>query len=423
MSEYPLTPIHTWLERCTGLAGPALTREALFDWQLAELRAVLRYARENSRFYAETLRDIGIDGLRDRAGLARLPRCTAADLVRDPMAFLCVPPREVARITTLMTSGSTGPVKRVFFSERDLQVIVNFFAWGMSCLADESDTVLILMPSQTEWSIGDVLRKGLIKMGASYVEHGPVSDYPAALKAARGATCMVGIPSQVYRMAKLDSTLRPRSVLLSADYVPASVVRLIEENWQTEVFMHYGITEAGFAAGVECHAHEGYHLRDADILYEVTDPETGFPVPAGTTGEVVLTTLNREAMPLIRYRTGDMAVMLPERCPCGAVAPRLGKIQGRFQNVLTLQSGETVSIHALDEAVFALEPVLDYAAELVHGAEGETLRLSLLTRGAWEEEEIRHAVHEQVGVSCPIELRAGEGFFTKGTIKRGIKTL
>ena len=145
---------------------------------------------------------------------------------------------------------------------------------------------------------------------------------------------------------------------------------------------------------------------------------TGRRVPDGTEGEIVFSTLNREAMPLIRYRTGDRALRLPGTCPCGAVAPRIGKIRGRFRNELELPDGSRLSIHALDELLYAQEPVLGYTAELTEKGE---LVLSLLTIGSCDTEVLRCALRQELGLTCPVELRAGEGFFTRGTIKREIK--
>lgn len=424
MKQIPRSPVNAWLEMRTGLQNHALTRQSLLDYQLGALRETIRYARHNSRFYGETLQSVDVDSVQNRGDLERLPLCSAADIGLDANRFACVPQREIARITTILTTGSTGTPKRVFFSERDLEIMVQFFFWGMSCLTDERDTVLILMPSAAPWSIGDILKKGLERLGARYVEHGPVSDYDSALRAAREnhVTSMVGIPSQVYRMAKLDPSLRLKTVLLSADYVPDSVSACIKRNWGAEVFMHYGLTESGLAGGVECHAHEGYHMRDADMLFEIVDHE-GRHVPDGEEGEIVFSTLNREAMPLIRYRTGDRAKLLTDRCPCGMAIPRIGKVQGRLRNELTLSDGTPLSIHALDEVVFSQETVLDYTAALVEDGGTEKLCLALLTNGPSDEKEIKRSIAEKLGLLCPIELTAGEGFFTKGTLKREIQLI
>ncbi len=392
----PLSPVDNWIRAETGAETP----EALLAWQLAALRDQLAYARRGA-FQRGQLAGLDAASLRSLDDWERVPLCSCADLAADPFAFACVPQSRIERITTVFTSGSTGAPKRVFFSENDLETIVRFFRVGMSCLADASDTVLILMPSAIPWSIGDFLKRGLERLGAEFIEHGPVTDYGAALERARGATCLVGIPSQVYRMAKLDPALRPRTVLLSADYVPRAVVRLIERNWHTEVFVHYGLTESGLAGGVECRAHAGCHMRDADMLWEVVDAATGRRVPDGETGELVFSTLNREAMPLLRYRTGDLAVRLAEPCPCGSPFARIGRFQGRAAS-----RAQRVSVHELDEELFSREGVLDYTAEW----QGDELLLHVLG----------DAGDAPFPFSCPVRVVSGDGFFTRGTLKRRI---
>ena len=90
------------------------------------------------------------------------------------------------------------------------------------------------------------------------------------------------------------------------------------------------MTETGYGGGVECAAHSGLHLREADLLLEVADPATGEAVPPGETGEILITTLGERALPLLRYRTGDAARMLPGPCACGSPLRRLGPVAGRF---------------------------------------------------------------------------------------------
>ena len=143
-----------------------------------------------------------------------------------------------------------------------------------------------------------------------------------------GLECLVGIPVQVLSLVRHPKSARIprgfiRSVLLSTDYVPESIVADIQRTWGCRVYQHYGMTEMGYGGGVECDAHDGYHLREADLFVEIVDPATGRALPDGVSGEVVVTTLTRRAMPLIRYRTGDMARFLPEYCPCGSTLRRL----------------------------------------------------------------------------------------------------
>ena len=127
-----------------------------------------------------------------------------------------------------------------------------------------------------------------------------------------------------------EGDLALRGILSSAEPLPASLAVALQTNYGLLVLDHYGMTETGYGGGVECPARHGYHLRELDLLVEVVDMATGEPLPDGHEGEVVITTLTREAMPLIRYKTGDAAAMLPGPCRCGSPLRRLGTVRGRI---------------------------------------------------------------------------------------------
>ena len=101
--------------------------------------------------------------------------------------------------------------------------------------------------------------------------------------------------------------------------------------WRCEVFSHWGMRETCLGGGVECAAHDGHHLRHADLLIEILDPESGVPLPFGRRGEMVISTLRREAMPLFRYRCGDLSHLIAAPCVCGSRLPRLGAVQGHYR--------------------------------------------------------------------------------------------
>ena len=101
--------------------------------------------------------------------------------------------------------------------------------------------------------------------------------------------------------------------------------------WRCRVNEHYGMTETALGGAVGCPVPGGYHIWASDLYYEIVDPDTGLPLPEGEEGETVVTTLMREAMPLIRYRTGDISRFVPGPCPCGSVLPRLERVRSRPQ--------------------------------------------------------------------------------------------
>ncbi len=147
------------------------------------------------------------------------------------------------------------------------------------------------------------------------------------------------------------------------------MLRGCEEILGSRLFPHYGSREMALGGAICCPAHAGMHLRENHVIAEIVD-EAGRPLPPGETGELVITTIGMEAMPLIRYRTGDHTRILPGRCPCGSEVLRLD----------TVHRKETAALAALDETLFSLPFVADYRAERRDGK----LRLQVLTCGEGE---------------------------------------
>jgi phenylacetate-CoA ligase len=385
-----LTPLEPWISAKIGLTPDVpLTLTAIRDYQLQQLRTTVEYARSHSPFYRRQLAEIRGQDIRSLDDIARLPFTTPAALREDDLRFLCVSRNKIERVVTLCSSGTTAPAKRLHFTAADLELTVDFFQHGMSTLVQPGQRVLILMPGELPGSVGDLLFRGLERIGVQGIIHGIVQDRAAAIAEiiTQEINCIVGIPVQVLALARHAAaaaipTGRIKSVLLSADYVPLAIVREIERRWGCPVFSHYGMTEMGLGGAVDCLARSGCHIREADLYLEIVDPVSGQPVPAGEQGEVVFTTLNRSGMPLVRYRTGDLACFIPGTCPCGTVLPRLGRITGRIANQVSLNDGQLLTMSELDEALFPLPFLLNFQVEFqkVHGLDLLNLTVeSLLT--------------------------------------------
>ena len=203
-----------------------------------------------------------------------------------------------------------------------------------------SDVFLILMPCERPGSVGDLVRIGVERIGAKTVPFGPPPSGGSGdggilgLMRKEGVTSMLATASTALRLSEASRsdpciTGNMRTLLLSAEYVPPGSKAAIEANWGAEAFEHYGMTEMGLGGAMSCEARQGYHPREADLLFEIIDPATGAALGEGERGEVVFTTLTREAMPLIRYRTGDFSRWLPGRCPCGSLLKWLGRVEDR----------------------------------------------------------------------------------------------
>ena len=369
------TPLENRIREVTG----ARNRQTLGDYQLSKFRETLAYAKKHSRFYRGCLSKTDPDSIRDSGDVRRVPFTTSEELAENPLDFVCVPPGEIGRIVTLPTSGTAGSSKRVFFTTDDQELTVDFFCSGMSALAGKNDRVLIFLPGKSEGSIGGLLVRALERIGCAGILHGPILDYTGACNAMRShdADCAVGLPSQLFALSRLCTDIKLKSVLLCSDYIAASLKRAIESAWGAEVFSHYGMIESGLGGGVDCGAHLGYHMREADLLFEIVDPATGEPVPDGTQGEIVFTTLTRRGMPLVRYRTGDLSCVIPDPCPCGSFLRRLGHVSGRICDQASTGVASNVSISALDEVLFGTPGLIGYTAGIVRGAGRDILTITV----------------------------------------------
>lgn len=365
-----LTPLEPWIASRIGLAaGARLTRSALERYQLDRLAETLAYVREQSPFYRRQLAGSGTPASLEE--MANLPFTTPQQIREDDRRFLCVSAGEIQRVVTLHSSGTTAPPKRLHFTAQDLELTVDFFHHGMGTMVRPGQRVLILMPGELPGSVGDLLARGLERLGVTGIIHGLVRDNEATLRriAEEEIDCLVGLPVQLLGLTRHPAASRLcrnrlTSILVSADYAPRAVKEALSAFWEVPVFDHYGMTEMGLGGAVECAALCGYHPREADLYLEIVDPLTGEVLSDGEPGEVVFTTLTRRGMPLVRYRTGDLARLLAEPCPCGSVLRRLERVQGRMAATLTLANGGRLNITQLDEALFPLPFLLNYQAIL-----------------------------------------------------------
>jgi phenylacetate-coenzyme A ligase PaaK-like adenylate-forming protein len=166
------------------------------------------------------------------------------------------------------------------------------------------------------------------------------------------------------------------------DHVPQAIVQAVEAAWGCVVYNHYGMTEMGLGGGVECQARRGYHLREADLYVEIIDPRNGRTIPEGARGEVVFTTLTRQGMPLIRYRTGDISRFIAGNCPCGTVLRTLEKVRSRISDRVALGNDHFLTMADLDDAVFSVDGVWNFTASV--SREGKTDRLQVEIYGTAE---------------------------------------
>ena len=405
-----ITPLHDWIKHRLGCTETHFNRSAIERYQLERLNWVISYTKQRSRFYRELFVETP-DAISSITGLAAFPFTTADDLRADPNRFVCVPQDDVQRIVTLPTSGTTGDSKRVFFGAADQELTVDFFKVGMSTLTEAGDRVLILLPSLRPGTVGDLLKIGLERLGCTAIIYGPVDDEEKVLKTilAENANVLVGAPVHLHRLARWDEAFhilpkgQIRTILSSTDALANTIRANLQSLWGCEVFDHWGMTETGLGGGVECEAHSGFHLRGADLFIEIINPETGELLLEGETGEVVVTTLTRNAMPLIRYRTGDLSRLIPGECSCGSFIPRLDRIPNRVCAGIRLESGFLTQL-MLDEVLFQKMEIFDFSANY----EKRALFITCHMLGEkWS--QVKESIHYDIGQNPALQNEIENG--------------
>lgn len=368
-----ITPLDSWVAGRTGAMGGQATREQIACYQLARLNETITRARSLSPFYRRHLAGLGSKRLIRLEDIADYPLTTSADVTEHAIQMVCVSQSNISRVVTLTTSGTTGNPKRIYFTRFDQELTMDFFRCGMSTFVGPGDKALILLPGERPGSVCDLLLNALHRIGVMPVSYGLVEQVPNAVRTMcrEQATCLVGVPVQVLAMARYwetwgKSNWAPRCALLSTDHIPQAIVRELKRIWNCEVYEHYGMTEMGLGGGLECAAHSGYHLREADLYFEIVDTHSARPLPDGEYGEVVFTTLTRQGMPLIRYRTGDLSRFIPEPCPCGSKLRRLEPIRTRKDGAICLGNGQVFTMADLDEILFVLPDVVNFTAEITY---------------------------------------------------------
>jgi phenylacetate-CoA ligase len=332
-----MNPLDKWTLGKIGAESGKLSRKHIEDWQLHRLNETIRYAREKAPFYRESLPDISLHCLSDLQGF---PLMSATDIRQQGKRMICVRPSEIKRIVTMNTSGTTGNPKRLYFSEHDIGFTVDYFENGMKNVVKPGYTTMVFFPCKKPDSVGELLCRGLKNLNVFSIPFGPPKgNYTEVIDIMlqNSVSCAVGSPGDIADIAEFSAksgtacriALNMRSVLVSSDYVSPEHRAIILSAWDCTVHEHYGMTEMGLGCAVTCHALEGYHIRECDLYIEIVDPVTKHTLPDGDYGEIVFTSLTREAMPLIRYRTGDVSRIINKSCPCGSPLKRLERVGQR----------------------------------------------------------------------------------------------
>ena len=359
-----------------------ITRENIKLIQLKKLNELL--CRENTRkgFYSNLPKS-----LNSLDELSSLPFTTDEDLSSNAPGLLMVSQSEIQRVLSDATSGTTGAAKRVFYTEQDCENTIQLFMAGLGELIFKGSRTMICMPFSGPFGLGELIAEAIRRLGAVPLKTGVCKTFGelASILETERPDTFVGMPVQLIGLLRYCGKGSLERALVSGDSCPESVIEECERILGSRLFPHYGSREIGLAGAITCPAHSGMHLRENHTIAEIID-ENGNVLPEGEYGELVVTTIGMQAMPLIRYKTGDITRIIPGKCQCGSEVIRLDDIRRK----------ETEDIYELDNQLFTLSGLIDYSAEL----SGNTITINAITKGNLAAEDINALLKTPAKVSC-----------------------
>jgi len=324
------------------------TEEELRDLQLKGLRWTVNHAYQGSDFYRKRFNEAGVkpDDIRSLDDIKRLPFTAAKDLQEGyPFPLRSVPFKDIVRIHA--SSGTTGKRKVLCYTQKDIDDWGDFFArcYEMASLTAE-DRVQIAV-GYGVWTAGVGFQLGCERFGAMAIPAGPgnidmqctfLIDFQSTVLCCTASMGLL-LAEEVNKRGIRDK-INLKKMIFGSERSSDSMRKQINDLLDIEhLFDIPGMTELyGPGTGLDCVHHTGIHYWADYYILEILDPDTLKPVPEGETGEMVVTTLKKEAAPLIRYRTRDLTRLIPGQCPCGSILPRHDRLLGRSDDMIIFRA-------------------------------------------------------------------------------------
>jgi phenylacetate-CoA ligase len=399
-------------------------REELEQFQLERLQPVLNRVYKNVAFYRSLFDGLGIvpEDVCTVQDFQQLPFTTRRDLSDNyPYGMFAVPLREVVRIHTATDTTDTPTV--VGYSEHDLRTWAGLVARFLVAGGVTRDDVLQISFRYGLFSGAFGLHHGAEQIGASVIpassEH---TDRQIRIMQDYRTSVLVATPSFALLLADRMEALGidPKLLMLKRGLFGGEIWseatrRQIEERLFIEAYDNYGVSELmGPGIAGECPERSGLHICEDHILPEIIDPETGRPLEPGQTGELVLTTLTREAFPLMRYRTGDLASLNYAPCACGRTLVRMSRIERRLDDIVIVKGVNIVpqQIEKILTEIEGVEPHYRVIVERENNRDTLTLHVAVSEHVFFDEvkhhaaflDRLRSELSRRMGLRIEVKL-------------------
>lgn len=343
-----------------------MPRTKMRELQLERLKYIVRYCYDNVPFYKKRFDENGIapDCIKSLEDIKRIPPTTKADL-RDnyPFGMFAVPRKKIVRLHA--SSGTTGKPTVVGYTKNDLDIWAENMARLVYGVGANEDSIVQICFGYGLFTGALGLHYGLEKVGASVVPSSSGnSEKQLMLMRDFGTNTLVATPSYALYLSELAKELEfPMSDyhlklgLLGSEGCTVEMRDQIERNWGMFVTDNYGLSEIG-GPGMsgECEHRCGLHINEDSFLCEIVDPETLEQKGEGDSGELLVTTLTKEGMPLLRYRTKDITRINYEPCKCGRTLARMDKTTGRTDDMIKIR-GVNVFPSQVESALLGIDKI------------------------------------------------------------------
>ena len=352
------------------------SKNAIATMQEKKLQELVAYVAAHSTFYKRMFADNSIDAsaIKTLPDLGKLPITQKEDLQRQNEDFLCVSKEKIIEYSS--TSGTLGSPVMIALTENDLnRLAYNEYSSFVCADGSASDIYQLMLTLDRQFMAGMAYYSGLRKLGAGIIRLGPgVPSLQWETIMRLKPTAIVAVPSFIIKLIQfakehgidINSSSVKKAICIgenirNTDFSLSIIGKKIIEAWNIQLYSTYASTEMQ-TAFTECGHSRGGHMQPELIILEMLD-ENNNPVAAGEPGEVTITTLGVEGMPLLRYKTGDICIYHDELCGCGRTTTRLSPVVGRRKQMIKFK-GTTLYPPALFDMLNELEDVKDYVAEV-----------------------------------------------------------
>lgn len=404
-------------------ARECMGRDELNNLQSARLRKVVSRVYHNVEPYRKRMQEAGlepgdINGVED---ITKLPFTTKDDL-RDnyPFGLFAVPLSEIVRIHA--SSGTTGKATVVGYTRKDIDVWAECVARCCAMAGLGRNDVIQVAYGYGLFTGGLGGHYGAEHLGATVVPMSTGNTQKLIdMMIDFGATGLMCTPSYLMHIAEvieeqgLQDKIKLKATLNGAEPWTENMRKQIEQRLGINAHDIYGLSEImGPGVATDCHYHKGLHIFEDHFLPEIVDPKTLEPVPDGETGELVITTLTKEGIPLIRYRTKDLTSITHEKCECGRTTARISRFTGRSDDMLIIR-GVNVFPSQVETALLTVDGITpNYQIIVDRVNHQDTLAILVEVEERFFSDEIKelenlqkkieHAVHQMIGLHAKIKL-------------------